>query len=493
LVRGATYYIADGTYGGYDFDDSEDGNKYIFIKKATISEHGTDIGWNNSYGDGQALFTEPTELSRAIIIKFKTGYYIFDGIKGAGDNEPSYGFILQPSECEKSNYLLGIPWMGEGYRKLTYITISHTAFVLCGEEYNNYIQQGIYSSPYSGYTAEHLTISHNYFIGGSTNLIMRRWKNCIIENKFFGGNWSSSSFHGAQVVPGIYCDDIIFRNNIATNSRIFVVDFHQQSGDGSSNSRWMIYNNIVIGGDVVGIWANGDSGYYDVVKSCYVHHNTYINVNIGGEGAVYPGKLTDPATDRSYAYNNLFYNCRNANFENYIDGTDNVIHDYNAFFKCTGTVSEEDNGQEGTINPFVDSDNGDFHLAIDINPGVNLGAPYNIDRDGNIRTNWSPGAYEYITGANILSASTENRENFHIYPNPFTYTATIEYTLPEGSDVGIILYDLTGRKIENLYSGHQSSGIHTLNIDAGDLSKGVYFCRIKTELYDLARKCIILE
>ena len=56
LVRGDTYYIADGNYGSYTFNDATAGSTYIYIKKAIIANHGTDVGWNNSYGDGQAVF-----------------------------------------------------------------------------------------------------------------------------------------------------------------------------------------------------------------------------------------------------------------------------------------------------------------------------------------------------------------------------------------------------------------------------------------------------
>ena len=54
LVRGDTYYLADGSYGGYTFDDANSGTTAITIKKATVSDHGTDVGWSSSYGDGQA-------------------------------------------------------------------------------------------------------------------------------------------------------------------------------------------------------------------------------------------------------------------------------------------------------------------------------------------------------------------------------------------------------------------------------------------------------
>src|SRR3989344_9456483 len=56
LTRGDTYYIADGTYGGYTFDDPTSGSTIITIKKATISDHATDVRWDNTYGDRQAGF-----------------------------------------------------------------------------------------------------------------------------------------------------------------------------------------------------------------------------------------------------------------------------------------------------------------------------------------------------------------------------------------------------------------------------------------------------
>src|SRR6478672_8702003 len=45
LTRGDTYYVADGSYGNPVFDDPESGTLVITIKKATITDHGTDTGW----------------------------------------------------------------------------------------------------------------------------------------------------------------------------------------------------------------------------------------------------------------------------------------------------------------------------------------------------------------------------------------------------------------------------------------------------------------
>ena len=50
-------------YSGYDFDDPVVGTLKIVVKKATESDHGTDLGWSTSFGDGQAEFTSQLRFS----------------------------------------------------------------------------------------------------------------------------------------------------------------------------------------------------------------------------------------------------------------------------------------------------------------------------------------------------------------------------------------------------------------------------------------------
>ncbi len=67
LERGSTYYIASGTYSSYTFDDAVSGSLYITIKKATITNHGIETGWDNSYEDGEVVLGT---------LKFTADYFI---------------------------------------------------------------------------------------------------------------------------------------------------------------------------------------------------------------------------------------------------------------------------------------------------------------------------------------------------------------------------------------------------------------------------------
>ena len=52
LTRGATYYIGTGFFGQYTFNDAKNSNT-ITIQKATLTNHGSETGWNPDYA-GQA-------------------------------------------------------------------------------------------------------------------------------------------------------------------------------------------------------------------------------------------------------------------------------------------------------------------------------------------------------------------------------------------------------------------------------------------------------
>mgnify|MGYP006282368703 CR=1 FL=1 len=79
------------------------------------------------------------------------------------------------------------------------------------------------------------------------------------------------------------------------------------------------------------------------------------------------------------------------------------------------------------------------------------------------------------------------------YPNPFNPTTMIEYNLPVESNVQIIVYDMTGRKVANLVDSKKSAGKHSTLWNAANLSSGVYFYKIMTENFTDVKKCILMK
>jgi tetratricopeptide (TPR) repeat protein len=65
------------------------------------------------------------------------------------------------------------------------------------------------------------------------------------------------------------------------------------------------------------------------------------------------------------------------------------------------------------------------------------------------------------------------------YPNPFTERTTIRYTLPEGGDVHLVVYDLLGRAVQHLADGYQEAGHHEVAVDGSALPSGTYVYRLR--------------
>ena len=86
----------------------------------------------------------------------------------------------------------------------------------------------------------------------------------------------------------------------------------------------------------------------------------------------------------------------------------------------------------------------------------------------------------FIGEFEIPAAPGEYRLN-NAYPNPFNAQTTIGFTLPHAGEVTLSVYDITGREIQSLATGHWSLGYHEVVWDAEGCSSGVYFVRLELQ------------
>ncbi len=110
------------------------------------------------------------------------------------------------------------------------------------------------------------------------------------------------------------------------------------------------------------------------------------------------------------------------------------------------------------------------------------------------------GDYGYIANLGGIVAINGNENEIPLkynlsqnYPNPFNPETKITYQLPKGSMVKLIVYDLTGRVVNELINKTQSSGNYEVIFNATAISSGIYFYRLETDEFTETKKLILIK
>ncbi|HSD62324.1 MAG TPA: M1 family aminopeptidase [Ignavibacteriaceae bacterium] len=87
-------------------------------------------------------------------------------------------------------------------------------------------------------------------------------------------------------------------------------------------------------------------------------------------------------------------------------------------------------------------------------------------------------------------------DHYHLaqnYPNPFNPSTTIEYSIPNGGIVKIMIFNILGEEIRTLENGYKEAGVYKINFNASDLPSGIYYYRIESGNFISVRKMILLK
>lgn len=79
------------------------------------------------------------------------------------------------------------------------------------------------------------------------------------------------------------------------------------------------------------------------------------------------------------------------------------------------------------------------------------------------------------------------------YPNPFNPETTISVEVLITGDYHVAVYDLVGKKIETLYRGTLSTGMHSFMFNGAGLPSGIYFLEVKTSTTNEVMKMILAK
>jgi photosystem II stability/assembly factor-like uncharacterized protein len=79
------------------------------------------------------------------------------------------------------------------------------------------------------------------------------------------------------------------------------------------------------------------------------------------------------------------------------------------------------------------------------------------------------------------------------YPNPFNPSTTIIYSIPEGSNVKLVVYNSLGEEVAVLKNNFEEAGSYRINFDASKLSSGSYYYQLNSGEFSSIKKMIILK
>ena len=85
------------------------------------------------------------------------------------------------------------------------------------------------------------------------------------------------------------------------------------------------------------------------------------------------------------------------------------------------------------------------------------------------------------------------------YPNPFNPSTVIRFSLPRGSHVKLIVYDMLGREVEVLYDRYFDSGVYEATLSAGhaekgrNMASGVYFYTLAADQFLQTKKMLLIK
>jgi N-acetylmuramoyl-L-alanine amidase len=102
---------------------------------------------------------------------------------------------------------------------------------------------------------------------------------------------------------------------------------------------------------------------------------------------------------------------------------------------------------------------------------------------------FAPTDVEEETGT-ILPTEFTLQQN---YPNPFNPTTQIKFSVPQTSNVKMIVTDILGKEIAVLVNDNLNAGNYSANFDASSISSGVYFYTLITDNFIQSKKMILMK
>ncbi len=337
----------------------------------------------------------------------------------------------------------------------------------------------------------------------------------VIKNSTFQNN---SSLSGAAILcynpstPVI--ENNLFKDNTAPDAGYW------GTGYGGAISCYFYADPEIIGNIFYNNYAGNGGGAIGLVDKCdpYIDHNLIYNNTsdwLGG-GIEIQDTCSPTIINNTIAYNNadigggidIWGSCdpqiRNTILWGNTAPKGNQVNIEDAHSKPNFYYSDIQGGQNGfggfthtgeyvgcidSIPYFEDTTANNYHLTA-ASPCIDTGDPQMYDPDG---TRCDIGAFYYDQGVGIPDVQNNNHIGLiNIYPNPFIFSTTIEYTLNSPLMVRITFYNQFGKQVD-VIEGKQQEGLNKVIWNPENLACGIYYFRLQAGKKSTSGKLINMD
>jgi hypothetical protein len=361
--------VAGGSYsGGLTTGKSGAAGSPITVKRAVASDAtcgASTSGWNSAY-DAQVVMGGTIGLQNS--------YVTIDGMVPNGITVT----MQNPTGSDYTGIGVGGPTTGVVLRYIEVAGPCLSNFASCSQN-GDHRSINLNSWNGSGYDLQDSFLFQYLNLHGSCTILWSAHStNGIIEHSRFA---DSSTSNTAACHPNVIATqdstNMTFRYNEVTN---WQVEGIMTCPNGGCTSSWAIYGNL---------WHDPMAGSYPRILEAQgnqngpylFYNNTIVNNYYECAGTANGGSFASG----SVSQNNIFWNSTAP------CGLPSQDYDY------SDAALSEPHGQGKAANPFVNLAGKNFHLAFDTNPGLALLSIFALDYDGNPRSTWSRGAYEFAT------------------------------------------------------------------------------------------------
>jgi hypothetical protein len=97
---------------------------------------------------------------------------------------------------------------------------------------------------------------------------------------------------------------------------------------------------------------------------------------------------------------------------------------------------------------------------------------------------------------NVITSIPKDFSLAQNYPNPFNPSTKIEFAMPVNGNVKLVIYDITGREVQNLVSEFKPAGYYSVQFNASSLSSGMYIYKLSVsgeKNFDYTRKMMLIK